>query len=265
MKKITTLCLALICCLTMGIPSFAAETTNSVDILTRSELLELKDLPKSESGGIPDGCIALGEEETELFWNSLTSSDVDTDDVDANTESNSTPVAYELIPYAYATQIAAAPLGYNKATGEIFFNPAISKVQTFQTYYQYSSLMLSKSATRQLENRMAEFLYGKMETEGVEYGMVGWYVESAFYFQASNPHSVTLSPGADYYFDLSEEVNFTGTSARGLGRVAFAYPDNKNLDEDAYILDIKGNFSYRYNGKDFTMTFSGGLMANASD
>lgn len=200
-----------------------------------------------------------------MFWNSLASGDVGEDDAYTNTESNIIPTAYELIPYAYATQIAAAPLGYNKATGEIFYNPAIAQVTTFQSYSQYSSLMLSKSATRQLENRMAEFLYGKMETEGVSYGMVGWYVESAFYFQASNPRSVTLSPGANYYFDLSEKVSFTGTSARGLGRVAFAYPDNKNLDEDVYNLDIQGSFSYRYNGKDVTMTFSGGLMANKPD
>lgn len=51
MKKITSLFLVLVCCLTMGIPTFAADTTHSVDVLTRSELLELKNLPKNEIGG----------------------------------------------------------------------------------------------------------------------------------------------------------------------------------------------------------------------
>ena len=47
MKKLTSLFLVLICCLSMSIPAFAVEPESNVKILTYAEL---QDLPKTGNG-----------------------------------------------------------------------------------------------------------------------------------------------------------------------------------------------------------------------
>lgn len=263
MKKVTSLFLVLICCLSMSLPAFAAEPESNVRILTYDEL---RDLPKNGNGVVPDGCTALGEEESALFWASMTSVDENVADIDA--EDNTTASTYDVRPLACATRVVAWPLALDTEAGQLFINENIYRAITFQSYDQFSSLMLTNAQTISLMNSMMTYLNNLVDTQGGSYALVGWYVGAAFYFQAPSPKSVTIAPSslpkAPCYAFEKDDFSFSGvgTSTSGLAKAAFGYPEGKDPLKDVCNFDLSGTFSYRDNGKDFNRPFSGGLMVN---
>lgn len=259
MKKVTSLFLVLICCLAMSIPAFATETEPNVRILTYSEL---QNLPQTGDGVVPDGCTALGEKASALFWDSMIPGNGETADI--NTEADATASTYDVRPLACATQVIAWPLAANLETGQLFTRDNIYKSITFQSYGQFSSLMLSNAETLSLMNSMFAYL----DTLGDSYAMVGWCVGSAFYFQAPSMKSITIAPSsmptAPCYDFAKDGFDFSGvsTSTSGVAIAAFGFPEGKDPFKDVCNFDLSGTFSYRDNGRDFSRNFSGGLMVN---
>lgn len=257
MKKITSLFLVLICCLSMSIPAFAAEPESNVRILTYDEL---QDLPRNGNGVVPDGCTALGAEESALFWDSMTPTNTDID-----TEADTTASVYDVRPLACARQVVVWPLAVNLETAQLFYQENISRSITFQTYDQFSSLMLSNAQTISLMNTMQTYI--DTLSDG-SYALVGWLVGASFYFQAPSPKSVTIAPSsiptAPCFSFAKDGFDFTGasTSTTGVAMAAFGYPEGKDPLKDVCNFDLNGTFSYRDNGKDFARPFSGGLMVN---
>lgn len=263
MKKVTSLFLVLICCLSMSIPAFAVEPESNVKILTYAEL---QDLPKTGNGIVPDGCTALGEEESALFWDSMIPGNDETADI--GTEADAPASTYDARPLACATRVVAWPLALDLESGQLFINNDIYRAITFQTYGQFSSLMLSNAQTISLMNSMMAHLDNLINTQGGSYALVGWYVGAVFYFQAPSPKSVTIAPSsiptAPCYAFEKDDFNFAGasTSTSGTAKAAFGYPEGKDPLKDVCNFDLSGTFSYRDNGKDFSRNFSGGLMVN---
>ena len=263
MKKVTSLFLVLICCLSMCLPAFAAEPESNVRILTYDEL---QDLPKNGNGVVPDGCTALGAEETALFWASMTPGNEEVTDIGA--EADTTASTYDVRPLACATQVIAWPLAVNLESGQVFYKENINRSIKFQTYGQFSSLMLSNAQTISLMSAMQAHI--NTLSDG-SYALAGWLVGASFYFQAPTPKSITIAPSslptAPCVAFSKDGFSFTGasTSTTGVAMAAFGYPESKDPLKDVCNFDLNGTFSYRDNGRDFDRPFSGGLMVNKPD
>ena len=241
MKKVTSLFLILICCLSMSIPAFATGTgpsDESFPIDSDGSMIEPIFVDEQE-------CNVTGEE----IWEFM----------DENIE------PYDISSSAGIAEISAYPLLQDLDTGRLFYYPNIGRKVTFNSISQYNDIELTSTQAFSLYNEAISFLSANNPEPTHSYAVVGWWINTLVQLRAQNPQYLkwrvaepNFGQGTDYS-ELNVPNSFISARLQG----ACAFPENAS-DTDRYrIKGIEGLFYYKTNaGQVFGIPFGAGISLN---
>lgn len=213
------------------------------------------------SCGIPDGCVAVSENETAaLTIDSLkiTSSDFESDD---EIDPHLTPDDRDM--GVGVRRIIVYPMGINTETNELFIHPQIFKSATYINWNQSQSIRLTKNETMLLMNQ----LWNVMSSAGENYYLIGWYLESTVEFDYKNPEyllarrcgtNITTDPN-----EPEERRELYASDPPQLFKALFSYPEGYDALNDYYYVGVSGGVYYiGSTGKHASALFSATVTFN---
>lgn len=242
MKKVTSLFLVLICCLSMSIPAFAAENTPSVERL-----------PYNGDAGER---IAVGHEEVVLFEEPAV--DLENEGIEL----------YEVHPSAGIAEIIAYPLVEDIDDPDYkFYYPNIGMMITFNTISQYNDINLTSTEVQGLYADTFYTLANNIPNERHSYRIAGWIVETRVQLRAEKPlyldwrvQEPNFGQGTDY-----SSLNVTSSIISARLRGACEFPANTDVDT-ATRFNIKGIYGLFYfrntSGQTLGIPFGAGISLN---
>lgn len=240
MRKVTSLLLVLICCLTMSIPAFAATSTPTVELLS------------------PDGDDAeitvLNQNASVLLYEDI--SDLESEGI----------VPYDYPPNAGIVQIVGYPLAIAvDDPSQHFYSSDIKKSVTFSSYGQYDDLEVTYAQAQNLYAQLFTALYNYDPTK--TYAIVGWRVDAYIQVRADNPLYISwrasepnFDTGTGYITTaVTSNISIVGLS----GLCEFPEGTGSATTTRFRIKGIEGLFYYRTNTGTYGIPFAAGITLNA--
>lgn len=242
MKKVTSLFLVLICCLSMSIPAFAVENAPSVERL-----------PYNGDAGER---IAVDREEVALFEEPVLDSE------------NEGIELYDIHPSAGIAEVIAYPLVEDIDDPDYkFFYPNIGMKITFNSISQYNDINLTSAEVKSLYSDTFVTLANNIPTPGHSYRIAGWVVETLVQLRAEKPlyldwrvQEPNFGDGTDY-----SRLNVTSSFISARLRGACEFPANTDVST-ATRFNIKGIYGLFYfrnpSGQTLGIPFGAGISLN---
>lgn len=239
MKKVTSLFLVLICCLSMSIPAFAAEGVPTVELLS----LDGDDAEIS----------VFSQNDSVSFDEAI--SDLDNEGI----------VPYDYPPNAGLTQIIGYPLAIAVDNpSQVLYSSDIGAIITFNSYSQYNSLDLTYAQTQNLYNKLYAALHNYDSTK--TYKMVGWIVEAYLMVRADNPLYVRWRAAEPNFGAGTEYTTTTVTSNLTTVRLPGWCEFPEGVDETTTtrfkLKGTEGLFYYKTNTGTYGIPFAAGMTLN---
>lgn len=236
MKKVTSLFLVLICCLSMSLPAFAAEGTATVE-------------PVSYDGN-PGERIFVDEAACKATLEPSPDEEIE---------------PYDISSSAGIAEISAYPLLLDLNTGRLFYYPHIGRKVTFSSISQYNDIRLTSSQALALYDEAITFLSNNNPEPTHSYAYAGWWINTLVQLRAENPQYLkwriaepNFGQGTDYS-ELNVPKQFISARLEG----ACAFPDNASDTERYEIKGIEGLFYYKTNaGQVFGIPFGASISLN---
>ena len=238
MKKVTSLFLVLICCLSMSLPAFAAENTPSAEMLPYNGDAEIS---------------VFNRDDSVLFGEAI--SDLDNEGI----------VPYDYPPNAGLTQIICYPLAIAVDNpSQALYSSNIGAIITFNSYSQYNSLDLTYAQAQNIYNKLYAALHDYDSTKS--YIMIGWIVEAYLMVRADNPLYVrwraaepNFGAGTDY---TTTNVTSNLTTVRLPGRCEFPEGVDETTTTRFKLKGTEGLFYYRTNTGTYGIPFAASMTLN---
>ncbi len=242
MKKVTSLFLVLICCLSMSIPAFAAEDTPTIERLPYNG-------DAGERIAVDSGEVVILEEPV------------------LDSENEGTEL-YEIRPSAGIAEVIAYPLVEDIDDPDYkFYYPNIGMIITFNSISQYNDINLTSAEVKGLYSDTFYTLANNIPTEGHSYRIAGWIVETLVQLRAEKPlyldwrvQEPNFGDGTDY-----SRLNVTSSiiSARLRGPCEFPANTDVSTTTRFNIKGIYGLFYFRNpSGQTLGIPFGAGISLN---
>lgn len=238
MKKMISVILALVMCMTLGVSALAAAPTVG----------EWSDR------------VVLNDEQREAFQTMKVAQQLD-----SSNENKSTPYGPTGVAGVYIEEIYGYPLLMEAETGELFYVPGIGTGGELPNKSQSESLRLSTEQANSLYQRVLSYAAANGK-EGYHYSVAGWFIETKVATRADYPMYIKYHAGEPNFGIGAEEqnVNIPYTMASLKVGLPLPFPDNYSETEYYHIDGIEGTFTYRaaFNNRILSIPFSAGMAFN---
>lgn len=193
------------------------------------------------SSGIPEGCVAVSNDETVSF----SAEPIEVTSVE-NLDDEKLGLNASARNVQLGTRVQNAivyPLGYNIDTNELFINTAIYKRVVYNTNFQQSAgVRLSNSDTLLLMQQMMDYM-GSLEGN---YALVGWHLQGIVLFGYDYPQYLLYTPTKTFVGSTDQQrLDLSGSNVYVTFRGNFTFPQNVDVLKDYYYIGFSGACYYR--------------------
>lgn len=195
--------------------------------------------------GIPEGCIAVSDEELMSFTADPSAVSGAETEIWDDSSDDSGIGTYAASQGVRVQRITVYPLGINLDTNELFYHPDIYAQVVYTTTQGASEgIYLSNNQTLGLMQQMMSIL----SSTGENCYVYGWYLTGKVLFSYDNPQYITfkrVGTSVDSTDEVKQDISGEDVYQDFFG--IFTYPQNKDVLVDYYYIGISGACWYKAN------------------